>query len=106
MPEIYCPTIQTVETTTRVTGGTIDPNDLISIFLHEAEHRVIAGAQETAADAAMLASWNQQKSKKRKERIPIIEIRQRFAITAKWSAISSLTATSKVAVRKAKGLVN
>jgi hypothetical protein len=41
MPETYHPTIQTVETTMKVTGSQILPNDLIAIFLQEAEHRAI-----------------------------------------------------------------
>jgi hypothetical protein len=41
MPETYHPTIQTVETTMKVTGSQILPNDLIAIFLQEAEHCAI-----------------------------------------------------------------
>jgi len=56
MPEMYRPTIQTVETTMKVTGKPIDPSDLIAIFIQEAEHRVIANNQAKIAEAAMVAS--------------------------------------------------
>jgi hypothetical protein len=55
MPNTYRPTIQTVETTMKVTGKTLDPNDLIAIFIEEAEHRVIGEAQAKHAEAAMIA---------------------------------------------------
>jgi hypothetical protein len=38
MPNTYHPTIQMVETTIKVTGKTLDSNDLIAIFIEEAEH--------------------------------------------------------------------
>jgi hypothetical protein len=41
MPNTYHPTIQMVKTTMKVTGKTLDPNNLIAIFIEEAEHRVI-----------------------------------------------------------------
>jgi hypothetical protein len=55
-PETYHPTIQTVETTMKVMGSQILPNDLIAIFLQEAEHRTIETCQAKQVDTAMSAS--------------------------------------------------
>jgi hypothetical protein len=41
MPDIYHPTIQTIETTMKVTRKIINLNNLIDIFIQEAKHHVI-----------------------------------------------------------------
>jgi hypothetical protein len=45
MLETYHPTIQTVETTMKVMGTQILPNNLITISLQEAEHHAIETGQ-------------------------------------------------------------
>jgi hypothetical protein len=46
MPNIYRLTVQTVETTMKVTGKTINPNDLINIFIQGAKHHVFGNANK------------------------------------------------------------
>jgi hypothetical protein len=65
MPNTYRTTIQMVKTTMKVTGKTLDPNDLIAIFIEEAEHRVIGEAQAKHAEAAMIASQSGKKTHKK-----------------------------------------
>jgi len=66
MPEVYRPTIQTVETTMKVTGSQIPPDDLIAIFLQEAEHRVIETGHSKNAESAMAAASGGKKQSKKK----------------------------------------
>ena len=66
MPEIYRPTIQTVETSMKVSGKQILPNDLIGIFIQEAEHRAIETGVAKSADSAMSASAGDKKQSKKK----------------------------------------
>jgi hypothetical protein len=56
MPNTYRPTIQMVETTMKVTGKNLDLNDLIAIFIEEAEHHVMGEAQAKHAEAAIITS--------------------------------------------------
>jgi hypothetical protein len=65
MPNTYRPTIQMVETTMKVTGKTLDPNDLIAIFIEEAEHHIIGEAQAKHTEAAMIASQSGKKIHKK-----------------------------------------
>jgi hypothetical protein len=65
MLETYCPTIQTVKTTMKVMGTQILPNDLITIFLQEAEHCTIKTSQAKQAEVAMSASSGLNKQSKR-----------------------------------------
>ncbi|KII82946.1 hypothetical protein PLICRDRAFT_60360, partial [Plicaturopsis crispa FD-325 SS-3] len=65
MPDIYRPTIQTVETTTKVSGTTITPETLMSIITQEAEHRVIEREKSRHAEAAMLALQSSSKKSKK-----------------------------------------
>jgi hypothetical protein len=65
MLETYRPTIQTVETTMKVTGSQILPNDLIAIFLQEAEHRAIETGRAKQVEAAMSASSGVKKQSKK-----------------------------------------
>jgi hypothetical protein len=47
---------QTVERMMKVRGKTINPNDLINIFIQEAEHHVIGNAQTKMPEATMITS--------------------------------------------------
>jgi hypothetical protein len=64
MLETYHPTIQTVETTMKVTSTQILPNDLITIFLQEAEHHTIETSQAKQAEVAMSTSSGVKKQLK------------------------------------------
>jgi hypothetical protein len=65
MPETYHPTIQTVEIIIKVMGIQILPNDLIIIFLQEAEHHTIETGQAKQVEAAMSISSCVKKQLKR-----------------------------------------
>jgi hypothetical protein len=65
MPDIYRPTIQTVETTMKVTKKIINPNDLIDIFIQEAKHCVIGNTQTKMVEAAMATFQGSHKGMKK-----------------------------------------
>jgi hypothetical protein len=67
--EMYGPTIQTIDTTTKLTSKTIEYDLLMSIFLQEAEHRVIG--QEKAGESAMLASQKGSGARRTKKKAPV-----------------------------------
>jgi hypothetical protein len=48
-----------------ITGKIINPNNLIDIFIQEAEHHVIGNTQTKIAEAAMVASQGSHKGMKR-----------------------------------------
>jgi hypothetical protein len=65
MPKTYHLTIQTVKTTMKVMDTQILPNDLITIFLQEAEHCTTETGRAKQAEAAMSASSGVKKQSKR-----------------------------------------
>jgi hypothetical protein len=66
MPESYRPTVQTIETTMKVTGKQIAPDDLVAIFLQKAEHRAIEGGNAKSDAAMVVGMSNGRKPAKRK----------------------------------------
>jgi hypothetical protein len=65
MPETYCLTIQTIKTTMKGMGTQILPNDLITIFLQEAEHHAIKTSRAKQAEVAMSTSSGVKKQLKK-----------------------------------------